>query len=156
MKKIISGSLVIALIIGFFACKSNKEGQYSVNGTVTGVDSGWVFRKKREEGKWVTKDSTQLKEGKFSFTGKLELPEMFYLAFGDREGFMPFFIENADITVKAYADRLEKSEVTGSASHDLYKSYLDQDERFNKKMEELYNKYMEAMQANDSVKLNLS
>jgi peroxiredoxin len=152
MKRLILISLVAALLLSFISCNQKKEGQYTVNGTITGQDTGWIFLKKREEAKWVTKDSTQIKEGKFTFTGKIGLPEMFYLSLKGREGNFPFFIENSSLAVKAFADSLDKSEVTGSATHDLYKSFLHQDDLFNKKLENLYTQYMAAKEANDTVK----
>lgn len=51
-----------------------------------------------------------------------------------------------------YADSLDKSQVSGSATNDLYHTFLKQDELYNKKMEELYAEYMQAKEANDSIK----
>jgi len=151
MKNLFIGSLVTVLLISLVACNKNKEG-FTINGTLSGADTGWVLLKKREEGKWITADSIQLKEGKFKFTGKIEMPEMYYLSLQGREGYLPFFLENSDLTMKVYADSLHKSDVTGSATHDLYKSFLAKDDLFNKKMEQLYGEYMQAKEANDSIK----
>lgn len=150
MKKLLTG--LVALLIILSACNKKKEGQYSINGTITGADTSWILLKKREDGKWVTTDSLQAKAGKFTFEGTLEMPEMYFLSVKDKEGYFPFFLENSPITIKAYADSLDKSEVSGSATHDLYTVFLKQDEMYGKKMEELYTKYMQARQANDSVK----
>jgi len=151
MKKVILSSVLLALIISLVSCKGKKEG-FTLSGTITGADTAWVLLKKREDGKWITKDSTRVAEGKFSFTGTVEMPEMNYLAIKDKEGFLPFFLENAEINMTVYADSLDKSTVTGSATHDLYATFLKQDELYNKKMEELYAEYMKAKEANDSVK----
>jgi len=152
MKKLVLNSLLLALLISIVACNGKKEGKYSVNGTISGADSSWVLLKKREEGKWVTTDSTQAKAGKFAFTGKIELPEMYYLLLKNNQGYLPFFLESSEITLKVYADSLDKSEVTGSKAQEVYKTYLKQDETFNKKFEEIYNQYMEAKKTNDTVK----
>jgi peroxiredoxin len=152
MKNSITCSIIAAMLLSFASCNHKTEGQFTVNGTIVGQDTGWVCLKKREEGKWVTQDSVQLKEGKFIFTGKIGLPEMYFLSLKSREGNFPFFIENANITLKAYADSLDKSDVTGSATHDLYKSFLKQDALYNRKLENLYNEYIAAKEANDTVK----
>lgn len=152
MKKLFTTTLILMMIISLISCNGSKEGQYKISGTLSGTDTGWILLKKREEGKWVTKDSIQLKEGKFTFTGKVDMPELYYLAIKDKDGFLPFFLENSDISLKVFADSLEKSEVKGSPSNDLYKTFLKQDEMFNIKMEELYTDYIQAKQANDTVK----
>lgn len=153
MKKLILISIAAAMLLSIAACNKNKEGAYTVNGSISGQDTGWIFLKKREEGKWVTQDSVQLKDGKFTFTGKIGLPELFYLGLKNKEGYFPFFIENANITLKAFADSLDKTEVTGSATHDLYKTFLKQDDMYNQKLEALYKDYMAAKEANDTVKV---
>ena len=152
MKKLILGGMIAAMLLTFAACNKHKEGQYTINGTISGQDTGWVFLKKREEGKWLTQDSLQFKEGKFTFSGKVDLPEMYYLTLKNKEGKFPFFVENSNITVKAFADSLDKSVVTGSATHDFYKGFLKQDEQFNKKLENLYTQYMGAKQTKDTIK----
>lgn len=152
MKNLFSTTLILVMIISLISCNGSKESKYTINGTIAGNDTGWVLLQKREDGKWITKDSIQLKEGKFSFTGNVDMPEMYYITLKDKDGFLPFFLENSEISLKVYADSLEKSEVKGSPSQDLYKTFLKQDEMFNIKMEELYTDYMQAKQANDTVK----
>ncbi len=120
MRNLFVSTIILSLILSMAACKGKKENQYIITGPINGADTGWILLKKREEGKWLTKDSTELKEGKFSFTGTTEMPEMYYLAVKNKDGFLPFFLENADITIKAFSDSIDKSDVSGSASHDLY------------------------------------
>jgi peroxiredoxin len=67
------------------------------------------------------------------------------------DGALPFFIENSAITIKAYADSLDKSVVSGSVSNDTYVGFQKDEMVYNLKMEELYGKYMEAKEANDTV-----
>ncbi|MBK7028302.1 MAG: redoxin domain-containing protein [Bacteroidales bacterium] len=152
MRNLFVSTIILSLILSMAACKGKKENQYIITGSINGADTGWILLKKREEGKWLTKDSTELKEGKFSFTGTTEMPEMYYLAVKNKDGFLPFFLENADITIKAFSDSIDKSDVSGSASHDLYKTFLKKDDMFNKKLEDLYTEYMTAKEANDSIK----
>ncbi len=152
MRNLLVSAIIMSLIISLAACKGKKENQFAVEGSIQGQDTGWILIKKREEGKWITKDSTQIKEGKFNFTGSVEMPEMNYLTIKERDGYLPVFMENSEIKIKVYADSLEKSEITGSTTHDLYKSFLKKDEMFNQKLEDLYTEYMKAKEANDSVK----
>jgi peroxiredoxin len=66
------------------------------------------------------------------------------------DGAVPFFIENAAITMTFYADSVEKSVVTGSASQDILVGYQKDEAIYNTKMEALYGDYMKAKEAHDS------
>jgi len=153
MKKLLAGSIILAVLFSVVSCNNKKTDGYTIDGTITGADTGWVLLKKREEGKIITADSVQVKDGKFAFSGKVDLPEMFYLKLKNTDGSLPFFIENAAITMKAFADSLDKSVVTGSASNDTYVSYRKDENMYNLKMEELYGKYTKAKEAHDSITL---
>mgnify|MGYP002351281548 FL=1 len=151
MKRLLAGGLMIAVLISVFACSKKTTGGYTIEGTITGADSAWVLLKKREEGKMITADSVQVKQGKFSFTGKVDMPEVYYLKVMDKDGALPFFIENSAITMKVYADSINKSEVTGSTTHDALVAYQKDDKVYNDKMEALYGDYMKAKEAKDTV-----
>jgi peroxiredoxin len=153
MKKLLAGSIMIAVLLSFISCKTKITDGYTINGTISGADTGWILLKKREEGKMITADSLQIKEGKFTFTGKVEMPEMYYLKLMNMDGALPFFIENTAITMTVYADSIDKSVVTGSATHDAFTAYQKEESVYNLKMEELYGEYMTAKEANDSVSL---
>ena len=151
MKNIFSSLIIAAVLISVVSCNKKKTDGFTIDGTVTGADTGWVYLKKRSEGKMITADSVQIKEGKFAFTGKLDLPEMFYLKLNNVDGAFPMFVENAAITLKVYADSLDKSTAAGSAAHDLYTAFQKDEMVYNMKMEELYGEYMQAKEAHDSV-----
>jgi peroxiredoxin len=133
------------------SCNKKTTGGFTIDGTVSGADSGWVLLKKRSEGKAITADSVQIKEGKFAFAGKVDMPEVYYLKLKNKDGALPFFVENAAITIKLNADSLEKSVVTGSASQDQFVAYQKEDKVYNDKMEALYGDYMKAKEAKDTV-----
>ena len=153
MKRIFAGSILMAVLLSIVSCKTKDQGGFSIEGTITGADSGWVLLKKREDGKMITADSVQIKEGKFAFTGKVEMPEMYYLKLKDVDGAYPFFIENASLTMTVYADSLDKSDVTGSVSHDVYKGYQKEEMVYSQKMEALYGEYMKAKEVSDTIAL---
>lgn len=150
MKKILAGSIITAVLLSIISCNTKKTDGYTIDGTVTGADSAWILLKKRDEGKMITVDSVQVKEGKFAFTGKVEMPEVYYLKVKNVDGALPFFIENAALTMKVYADSLAKSVVTGSVSQDAFVAYQKDELVYNQKMEELYGKYMDAKRAGDT------
>jgi peroxiredoxin len=154
MKRLFALSIILAVLFSVVSCNNKKTEGYTINGTVSGADSAWVLLKKRDEGKMVTADSVQAKDGKFAFTGKVDLPEMYYLKLKNSDGALAFFIENSAITMKVYADSIDKSVVTGSKSQDTYVAYQKDEMVYNLKMEELYGNYMKAKEANDTASVS--
>jgi len=151
MKRLLAGSIIFAVLFSVVSCSTKKTDGYSIDGTIIGADSGWVLLKKREEGKMITADSVQIKEGKFSFTGKVDMPEMYYLKLKNSDGAFAFFIENNALTMKVYADSIDKSVVTGSATHDLYLTYRKEEAANETKMNEIYGNFMKAREIKDTV-----
>jgi len=151
MRKLLAGSIIVAVLFSVISCNIKKTDGYTIDGTLTGADSGWILLIKRDEGKMITADSTQVKEGKFAFTGKIELPEMYYLKLKNSVGAFPFFIENNALTMKVYADSIDKSAVTGSMTHDLYLTYRKEEVANETKMNEIYGNFMKAREIKDTV-----
>lgn len=150
MKKLIASTLVVAFLFSIVSCNKKKAG-FTIEGTISGADTAWVLLKKREEGKLITADSAQVKEGKFAFNGKVDMPEMFYLMIKDVQGGFPFFIENAPITLKVAADSLDKTLVTGSVTNDAFTAYQKDVSAYRLKKEELYELLMKAEEAMDTL-----
>lgn len=151
MRKLLAGSILLAVLFSVMSCNTKKTEGYTIDGTITGADNGWVLLKKREEGKMITADSVQVKEGKFAFSGKVDMPEVYYLKLANVDGAFPFFIENGALTMKIYADSLDKSTVTGSVSQDELIAYQKDEAVYNYKKDALYGDYMKAKEAHDSV-----
>ncbi|MDO9255870.1 MAG: TlpA disulfide reductase family protein [Bacteroidales bacterium] len=151
MRKLLAGRFIIAILFSVISCNAQKTDGYTIDGTITGTNSGWVLLKKRKEGKMITADSVQVKEGKFAFAGKVEMPEVFYLKLANVDGAFPFFIENGALTMKVYADSIDKSSVSGSVSQDAFTAYQKEESVYNLKMEALYGDYMKCKEAHDSI-----
>lgn len=134
---------LIVLLLFIVSCQSNTM-KYQINGSVAGLDSGKVYLVKVEQGKPLAIDTTNLKDGNFSFTGTAGIPELHYLRLNDRDYFAQFFLENAKINVEAYKDSLRATKVTGSPTTDIFNSYLDELQNMNNKMREYQQKYQTA------------
>jgi peroxiredoxin len=150
MKKLLAGSIILAVLFSVISCNTKKTDGFTINGTVTGADSGWMLLIKRDEGKTITTDSVQIKDGKFAFAGKVEMPEIYFLKLKQGEGAVPFFIENTAITMKFYADSADKSVVTGSVSQDAFVAYQKEESVYNSTLETIYGKMLKAKGANDT------
>jgi peroxiredoxin len=137
--------ILAAFAITLTAC--NKEKQYIINGTIAGIENGKASLQVYEQGKWVTTDSAVIKEGKFVFKGKVQLPEMRYLVIDGISDNFPFFVENSKIALKVKKDSIDKSEVTGSATHALYLDYQKQVATIDANENVAYENYKKAKQA---------
>jgi len=151
MKKIM---LILAVAVILASCTGRNKNQFAINGNVKGIDSGMVYLQKTEGGNWIKLDSTNIKEGKFTFNGNLAAPELLYLTFSANQLNFPFFVENSEIDVTVYADSLDKSVVNGSETNVIYKNYLGQKDVLDKKMDNLYGEYKKAREANDTSLMN--
>ncbi len=140
--------LCIGIILA--SCTGNRD-QFKISGTVKGVDTGMIFLQKYDQEKWVNADSAKLEKGEFSFTGKVDLPEMWHLAMQDNQLVLPVFVENAKIDVQIFPDSLDKSTVKGSTAQDVYQQYVAMNEATSAKMDEVYTEWKKAKEANDTL-----
>ncbi len=142
-------AFILAISVMLASCTGNKD-QFTINGTVKGADTGMIYLQKFDVDQWVQVDSSRLDKGEFSFKGKTTLPEMWHIAMESKQIMLPVFIENAKIKVQIYVDSIDKSVITGSATHDIYQQYLAMNETINKKMEVVYMEWKKAKESNDT------
>lgn len=135
MKKSILICLVAAI---FFACKNKPNAQetstgYTITGTIKGLSSGTVKiveEGNRDRSKLKTINSTEIANGEFKLTGKVEHPDMVSLVINDKSS--SFFLENSPIEITInWSDGKENdwrfnSTVSGSKTHDEY-TKIDQE-----------------------------
>jgi peroxiredoxin len=139
--------LLIGAILA--SCTGNKD-QFTIRGTITGVDTGMIYLQKFDVDQWVKVDSSKLEKGVFSFKGKIVQPEMWHIAMEEKQIMLPVFIESAKINVQIFVDSIDKSIITGSSTHDIYNQYLTLNETINNKMEVVYMEWKKAKETNDS------
>ncbi len=114
MKKIIIISLILLISI---SCKDGNKSGFKIDVAINDVpDNRKVFLKKQVDGKIIILDSTIVKNGKFTFTGKIEEPVILgvFIDSINRGAIFPFIDVNDQIKVTAYKDSLTKSKIVGS------------------------------------------
>ncbi|MEI6683598.1 MAG: TlpA disulfide reductase family protein [Bacteroidota bacterium] len=147
MKKI---AFFLLIGIALVSCTGNKD-KFTIKGVIKGVDTGMIFLQKYDADHWVNVDSAKLAKGEFTFTGKVEMAEMWHIAMAEKQVYIPVFVENSKIDVKIYVDSLDKSTVKGSATHDIYQKYLASNDILNKKMDDVNSAYKKAKDTHDTV-----
>ncbi len=137
------------------SCTGNKD-EYTIKGTVKGADSGMIYLQKFDADQWLKIDSSKLDKGTFSFKGTIKQPEMWYLSMQAKQIFVPVFVEKAKIDIMIYADSSDKSVVTGSPTHDIFKQYLASNDEINRKMDGINKAWKTARESNDTVAMKLN
>lgn len=149
MKKII---YLFTLTIIIAACSS--ETRYVVKGKIEGSDSITFYLQKREAGKIVSIDSAVSRKGTFTFKGgSVSYPQLVQLVAGDTRKRTSFYLENSVIKVTGTLDSLFKAKISGSKTHDEYKSFVESNKLLSDIYAKIYSEYQEATQAGNSVLL---
>jgi peroxiredoxin len=134
------------------SCEKPVKNAFTVSGTVDTSFNGMIYLQKRVDAPLVTLDSARFTDGKFTFKGVIDYPEVYYLTIPAVKASVPFFIEPSLITVNIMTKDINKSKITGSKNQAAYDAYLDQLDKFNARMKESYSMYNKAMELGDEAK----
>ncbi|MHC0445880.1 redoxin domain-containing protein [Flavobacterium sp. 3-218] len=108
-----------------------QTSSYAIEGNITGLTDGTAVKliPGATHSSELPVAETALKDGKFTFEGKLKEPRFFYVVFGKNKGNISVMVENSKIKITA-AGTVSDNEgewisfknvvITGSKSHDYY------------------------------------
>lgn len=152
IKHKILGLCICLLMVSYHIQAQTKKATptaYTLEGTIKGLEEGTVV--KLIPGATHSSEpavaETTIKDGKFTFTGKLKEPRLFYVVFGKNKGSISIMVENAKIKVTAEAKVSEEEDerikfknevIIGSKSHDYYIKETAFREELNKDYEEYH------------------
>ncbi len=141
MKKLLFA--VVAISVLFAACDTQKK--YELSGKIEGQSEGKIYLNIEKDRKLVKIDSADIVNGAFKIEGSVAVADMYYLQVDDKRGALPFFLENAPISVEANIENLRDAKITGSVSQDLYKGFVENLKVFKAKQEPIVAAYKKAM-----------
>jgi len=156
MKKIIVFLLITATLI---SCSKVGENEFIVNGKIAGVPDGKIVTLERFDDTRgaMTVDTVKLKDGKFSFKGKILEPEMHSIRVETVPSSSFIIIENNEIDIEINKDSILKNKVTGSYNNEqlcvFNKKSLDNEKKkkdFNTKYQA---KFLAAQQNKDTASM---
>lgn len=139
-------SILLLKILIFFNCnaqaqtRTNKNDSFIITGNFQGIDTGFVFLSHTENDTIVI-DTTYVKNGKFTFKGKVMEPSLFALTLENNQQELSFFVENTNIIINGFKDSISKSEVKGSKSEEQYLKFQKLTTPFEKQKAQLYPYY---------------
>jgi len=164
MKKII---IIGLTALAFVSCSENKESEnltdeniatetkgYIIDCDFGGVDISKAYLSQYVKGNWEHKDSADVVEGKFSFTGELELPEVWYIKFDDKKAYVSLFVENSEISISGATLNRDSLTISGSSIHDALTNFNDGQEGFYSEIDKMEVDYMAAREIQDTATMN--
>lgn len=123
MKKISFLLLILAMLS---ACQSSKkDNSFMVTGTVPADISGMVYLQEYKNRTFTTVDSTEISDGKFTFTGSLAQPMLYAVRSVQKAQRAQLFLDNNPINVILNSD-WEIISVEGSENTVLFNELLPQ------------------------------
>lgn len=146
MKKFLGLSLVIAGM--WMGCdkvaSSAAADSYVIKGKIEGLKDGPIYLFNPAEQKVL--DTTEVKGGEFSFSGKLAEPEL--LAIAQQSPISQFYAENATIEINGKLSDMPGMTITGSKSQDEFKKFQGIFKPVNDKYQPIFQQLNTEMQTN--------
>jgi peroxiredoxin/DNA-directed RNA polymerase subunit F len=139
-------SLAIAVSLIVFSC-SNKEDakdnepSFTINASLTDASFKMAYLSEFKEGQMINIDSSAITEGKFSFSGKMDLPEVRYIKFNEGKEMIPLFLENSEITIEGSATLMDSVKVLGSKSNNEYRAFTNDLSSYDLKQKAIVDKF---------------
>ena len=117
--------IIVTLIL--FSCNSKieKSNSYTVNANIQGVKNGYAQLAMLDlvTNERVNIDSTEIINGKFSFTGDLKNPYLHTIFINGDKNKIHFFLENSKININANIKDIENAKIVGSREDSLFRYY---------------------------------
>lgn len=116
--------LIALIAYSSASCSQANKDQFVINGKVPGMTTGKIYLSAFTIG--GKRDSTLIENGSFKFTGSVDEPTPYILAFERNfvnKPLLNFFVENGSIKIDVNADDIRKSKATGPASQKEYVDY---------------------------------
>ena len=143
---------VLSIILITSCEKQSTEDEFTLTLDISGALEGDTYLVKRDSGKWINIDSSNIKTGIIEMSGSIVEPEFYYLKFEKK--YVGIFLEVGNIVFKAHVDSLDKNSIFGSKSNeelDLFKSSILP---ITNNLDDLYKQYRVAIKSDnkDSLK----
>ena len=147
MKKIV----LIALSAFAMSCTGIIGNGYKISGEIKGLADGTnVFLEKQNSSPAagvIAVDTVQVKNGKFTFEGKAEEPEIHSIRFDKTQSGFIIVVEKGNIKAVINKDSIQLAKISGTFNNDELAKYNIEMMKIQKRMMDFQNKNMAAMQA---------
>lgn len=148
------GFLLVAAALISCSNLSSEQYNFTVNVNLEGDYSGKAYLFKRVADESVKVDSAMVENGTFQFKGKIDLPEVYYMQLEEGNKWASFFVEQADITVKAGLEDFGNPFIVGSASQDEFSAYNEAVAAYEDKLGEIWTRMKDVRETGDTAAEN--
>ena len=148
--------LQIALVGLSFSGFAQKPVNFTLSGTLKQAKGNYAYLHHKWGNKDIT-DSVKLKNGAFTFAGKTDEPNMYWITKGRNIGEQPnlvFFVDGGKTTINASLDSLPYAKVQGGQTQKEYQEYNTMMMGFGMKQQDMVNRYNEARNKGDATTMN--
>ncbi len=141
MSKLIYLFLIVIVLLQ--SCKKEEQKSFTILGEIDGIKKGKAILSKLDltTNERVDVDSTTIKDGKFTFIGKVKNPYVHTIFINGNKQKIHLFLENSKISISGNKTKLEQVKITGSREDSLFRSYKLDDIFDRKKGMEIMIKY---------------
>jgi hypothetical protein len=116
--------LLLTVSTVLFSCSKVGENEYIITGNAEGIANGkTVILEKQDESGLIPVDTVKIENGKFEIKGKTLEPAFYLLQIQDKEGKIPFILENGEIEVAVDKDSVHKSKISGTYNNDEFSKF---------------------------------
>ncbi len=129
--------IVTFFLLLLFSCSEKHEGFY-IKGKIDGLDEGMAVLQKRESNKFISIDSSGIKNGKFILQGKIDEPQMCYITINDSLTPIRIMLENVTYSLKANINNLNVPNISGSKLQDKVNEYDMLVKPYEDRMDSIY------------------
>lgn len=140
MKQILVGIILVSFLLA--GCQQKTDG-YVIQGEVEGLADGNIYLKSFRNKMFFDQDTAEVKDGKFTFKGKVEQPLLYGLVTDEMSYPAQFFLENVDMKVRLNQDG-EIISIQDSPANDLFLSNSDKIFEDGYNIDSLVSKYPES------------
>lgn len=150
MKKLF---LLLTATTTFVSCNKVGENEFLITGNIENAKNGQtvILEKQDEKGQLVPVDTVKIENGKFELKGNVTEPSFHLLQIQDKEGKIPFILENGEIKVIVDKDSIHKSKISGTYNNDEFSKFniemVKVQKEFQKKMMAFQQANMQKMQS---------
>ncbi len=132
--------ILFVLLVGItvLSCEKSTENTMTVSGNIKGLKKGTLYLQQFKDSTLAVLDSLEIKgNGAFSFSTKLDEPEIFYLYLkkednNDINDRITFFGESGNIVINTAWNTFDTNvEISGSQSHEKLLQFYDMASKFN-------------------------
>ena len=121
----------------------NKEPSFSISANIGGLSYKKAYLSEFKDGEMMKLDSADIIDGKFSFTGKVDMPEVRYIGFNEGKEVVSVFVENSEISLNAATLNPDSIKITGSTIQTQVEAFKKSTKEYDQKLRAIVDRYYE-------------